>query len=93
MDYSFPSLEVAHPFATPLGLDFQHLVATCAGLQAGTPTAIAEARLSGEHQAPVRPVDALVRLIEARPGWASCVAVLEASFSPEAARFASDNIL
>ena len=93
MDYSFPSLEVARPFATPLGLDFQHLVATCAALQAGTPTAIAEAQLSGKWEAPVRPVDALVRLIEGKPGWAASVAVLGGNFSPEAARYASDNSL
>ena len=92
MDLSFPSLDVARPFATPLGLDFQRLVASCAALQASTPTAAVEAQLSGKRLAPLRPADALVALLEGRPGWRSSIAVLEGSFSPEAARFVADNV-
>ena len=93
MDLSFPSLDVARPFATPLGLDYQRLVATCAALQASTPTAQAEAQLAGERNAPAQPVDALVALFGARPNWTASIAVLGGSFHPEAARFASNKIL
>jgi hypothetical protein len=92
MDLSFPSLDVAHPYAVPLGLDFQRLIATCAALQAATPTAAVETQLSSEHLAPVRPVDALVALLAGRPGWTASIAVLGGSFSPEAARYASDKV-
>jgi len=93
MNLSFPSVEIARPFATPLGFDFQRLVATCAALQAGSPTAAAEARLSGVHEVPVRPVDALVTLLGGRTGWAGAVAVLQGSFNPEAARHVSHKLL
>jgi hypothetical protein len=93
MDLSFPGLDVARPFATPLGLDFQRLVASCAALQASTPTAAVEAHLSGKRPAPLRPEDALVALIEGRPGWEASIAVLKGSFNADAARFVSDNLL
>lgn len=93
MDLNFPSMAVARPFATPLGLDFQRLVATCAALQAATPTAAVEAQLSGKERVPVRPVDALLAVLGGRAGWAASVAVLGGSFNPEAARYASDKIL
>ena len=92
MDLSFPKLDVASPKATPLGLDFQRLVATCAAIQAATPTATVEAQLSGEFEAPLRPVDALVTLLAGQPGWAAAIDVLEGSFNPEAVRHASDNL-
>ena len=93
MDLSFPSLDVAHPYAAPLGLDIQRLIATCAALQAATPTAMAEAHLSGERRAPVRPVDALVELLAGRPAWSASIAVLGGSFHPDAARFVADKNL
>lgn len=93
MSFNFPNVEVAHPFATPLGLDFQRLVATCAALQAGTPTAAAEAHLSRGQGRPPRPIDALVTLLGGRTGWAGAVAMLGGSFNPEAARHASDKVL
>ena len=93
MDLNFPSVEVARPFATPLGLDFQRLVATCAALQAATPTAAVEAQLASRERVPVRPVDALVALLRGRPGWSASVAVLGGSFNPAAARYASDKSL
>lgn len=92
MDLGFPSLDVARPFATPLGLDFQRLVASCAALQASTPTAICEAQLSGKRQAPPKPGDALAALLAGRPGWEASIAVLQGSFNPQTARFAADNI-
>jgi hypothetical protein len=92
MDLSFSSLDVANARAVPLGLDFQRLVASCAALQAATHTAAVEAQLSGEREAPVRPVDALVALLVGRPGWAASIAVLGGSFNPMAARYASDNV-
>jgi hypothetical protein len=93
MDLSFARLDVARPFATPLGLDFQRLVATCSALQAATPTAAAETQISAGERTPVRPVDALVMLLAGRPGWTASIAVLEGSFHPEAARYASDKVL
>lgn len=91
MDLSFPKLDVANPTATPLGLDFQRLVATCAAIQAATPTAGAEAQLSGESETVLRPVDALVALLAGQPSWAAAIDVLGGSFNPEAACHASDN--
>lgn len=92
MSLSFPSVEIARPFATPLGLDFQRLVATCAALQAGTATAAIEARLAEGPGAPVRPVEALVTLLGGRSGWAGAVATLGGSFNPVAARYAFDKV-
>lgn len=93
MNLLFPSLEIARPFAAPIGLDFEHLIATCAALQAATPTASTEAQLATARELSIQANEALVRLIEGRPGWAAAVAVMQGSFHPDAVRYVSDNIL
>jgi hypothetical protein len=87
MDLSFPSLFDRHRDATPLDLDYATLIASLGAAQAASPTAAAEARLSGIHPAPTEPVEALVALIEGKSGWAASIAVLGGSFHPTAAQF------
>lgn len=85
MDLGFTRFDALRSDAVPVPLDYIRLIASLAAMQAGSRTAAVEATLTAGTFAGADPVDALVRMYAAEPGWAAAVTALGGSFHPELA--------